>query len=122
MSATAIAVPAKLEEIFGSTLAKPLIAPAAIAINPVSSAVLGPESLGQIKIPVMMVEGSNDFVTPMVQEQLHPFIWIANAKKYLVTMNPGGHDSANQTEVNQQASYSSALRRYQTKFHRTLGA
>ena len=32
ISATAIAVPAKLEEIFGSTLANPAIAPAAIAI------------------------------------------------------------------------------------------
>lgn len=82
---------------------------AAIAINPVSSAVLGLESLRQIKIPVMMVQGSHDFVTPMVQEQLHPFIWLTTAEKYLVTMNPGGHDSANQTQINQSALYNSAL-------------
>ncbi|MEL6162263.1 MAG: hypothetical protein AAFR37_00390, partial [Cyanobacteria bacterium J06628_3] len=28
---------------------------------------------------------------------------------YLVTMNPGGHDSANQTQINQSALYNSAL-------------
>ena len=72
---------------------------AVMALNPVSSTVLGQESLSQIDIPVMMVQASQDVLTPMVPEQLYPFSWLTTSQKYLVTMLPGGHGSANQTET-----------------------
>jgi len=67
---------------------------AAIAINPVTSVVLGPESLAQIDIPTLMIAGSNDFVAAVVQEQIHPYIWMTNSNKYLALIIPSGHTSA----------------------------
>lgn len=67
---------------------------AAIAINPVTSSVLGQPSLSQIKVPVMIVAGSADTVTPALPEQIRPFTWLTVAQKYLVMMNGGTHFSA----------------------------
>ncbi|MEM7771733.1 MAG: alpha/beta fold hydrolase [Cyanobacteria bacterium P01_A01_bin.37] len=71
---------------------------AVMALNPVSSTILGPESLSQIEVPVMMVQASEDVLAPMVPEQLIPFSWLTTSQKYLVTLFSGGHGSANQTQ------------------------
>ena len=65
----------------------------AIAISPIASGILGPESLSQISIPTAIVSGSEDIVAPMVQEQVYPFTWLAAEDKYLAMIIPGDHFS-----------------------------
>jgi predicted dienelactone hydrolase len=68
---------------------------AVIAINPFTSLVFGQQGMGQIKLPVMIVGGTNDLFTPLLQQQITPFSWInaANSNKYLVVLDPGTHFS-----------------------------
>ena len=77
---------------------------AIIAINPVTSSVLGIESMQQIDLPTLIVGGTKDFVSPYVVEQVHPFLWLKTADKYLATIVDGTHFStineANITGVN----------------------
>lgn len=71
---------------------------AAIAVDPITSTILGPESLSDIQIPTMIVGGSNDTIAPTVPEQIHPFIWLTTPEKYLALMVGSGHTFADQTE------------------------
>ena len=64
---------------------------AVLAVNPVSSSVFGPEGLGQMEVPVMMVAGTNDFFAPAVSEQIEPFIWLGAEEKFLVLVENGTH-------------------------------
>ncbi len=66
---------------------------AAIAINPVSSSILGQAGLNQIRIPVMVIASGNDTVSPALPEQIQPFNWIASSNKYLVVINNATHFS-----------------------------
>ncbi len=66
---------------------------AAIAVNPVDSSIMGPESIGKIKIPIMLVAGSADTVAPALPEQIQPFTWLTTLNKYLVLINGGTHFS-----------------------------
>ncbi len=66
---------------------------AVIAINPLTSSVFGEQSLSKIKIPVMLVSGSSDPVTPSLSEQIIPFTWLKTPKKYLVLLEGGTHFS-----------------------------
>ena len=65
----------------------------AIAINPLVSSVFGRESLSQIDIPVMLVSGSSDPITPALSEQIIPFTWLQTPDKYLVLLKGGTHFS-----------------------------
>ena len=64
---------------------------AVIAINPVTSTALGPESMSKIDIPTMMLGGSKDIAAPFVMEQAHPFLWLKTKNKYLGLMAGGTH-------------------------------
>ena len=66
---------------------------AAIAINPLASSVFGRESLSEIDIPVMLISGSADPVTPALPEQIIPFTWLTTPNKYLVLLKGGTHFS-----------------------------
>ena len=66
---------------------------AAIAINPLVSSVFGEESLSKINIPVMLVSGSADPITPALPEQIIPFTWLTTSNKYLVLLVGGTHFS-----------------------------
>ena len=66
---------------------------AAIAINPLTSSVFGRESLSEIDIPVMLISGSADPVTPALSEQIIPFTWLTTPNKYLVLLKGGTHFS-----------------------------
>lgn len=66
---------------------------AVTALNPVTSSVLGPESLNEIEIPTLIVGGTRDFVSPFIEEQVHPFLWLDTSNKYLATMVNGSHFS-----------------------------
>lgn len=64
---------------------------AVIAINPITSAVFGQESLSQIQVPTMIVGGTADTIAPALLEQIRPFTWLTTPDKYLVVMEGGTH-------------------------------
>jgi predicted dienelactone hydrolase len=64
---------------------------AVIAINPLVGTIFGPEGIGKIRIPTMLVSGSHDVVTPAILEQIHPFLWLNAPNKYLALLNNAGH-------------------------------
>lgn len=70
---------------------------AVFAISPITSVVLGPENLSKIQIPTMLMGGSNDFIASVVQEQIHPFIWLTTPEKYLAISISSGHSYADAT-------------------------
>ncbi|MHC5859625.1 alpha/beta hydrolase [Nostoc sp.] len=67
---------------------------AIIAINPIDSSVLGQGEISQIKIPVMLVAGSQDIFAPPVFEQIRPFTWLSDSNKYLALIENATHFSA----------------------------
>ncbi|MGK7916889.1 MAG: alpha/beta hydrolase family protein [Prochloraceae cyanobacterium] len=66
---------------------------AAIASNPIASSLFGPEGLSQIELPTLILAGSEDLISPVVQEQIHPFVWLKASPKYLALLVPGTHFS-----------------------------
>jgi predicted dienelactone hydrolase len=81
---------------------------AAIAINPLVSAVFGQENLSKIKLPIMFISGSADPITPALPEQIDPFTWLTTRNKYLVLLKGGTHfstlnESAGSIPVPEQA-------------------
>jgi len=67
---------------------------AIIAINPIDSSILGEAGISQIKIPVMLVAGSQDIFAPPVFEQIRPFTWLSQPNKYLALIENATHFSA----------------------------
>ncbi|MEH1874502.1 alpha/beta hydrolase [Nostoc sp.] len=67
---------------------------AVMAINPIDSLVLGEGGVSQIKIPVMLVAGSQDIFAPPVSEQIRPFTWLSDSNKYLALIENATHFSA----------------------------
>jgi predicted dienelactone hydrolase len=81
---------------------------AAIAINPLVSAVFGQKNLSKIKLPIMLISGSADPITPALPEQIDPFTWLTTRNKYLVLLKGGTHfstlnESAGSIPVPEQA-------------------
>lgn len=66
---------------------------AVVAINPITSAVFGPESLGQVDVPVLMIAGGADTVAPALPEQIRPFTWLTKRDRYLLIMEGATHFS-----------------------------
>ncbi len=64
---------------------------AAIAVNPVTSHVLGKTSLSKITVPIAIVGSSGDTFAPVVSEQIVPFTWLTAPDRYLVLLNKAGH-------------------------------
>ena len=64
---------------------------AAIALHPLGAGLYGPDGMGQIDIPLLMVSGSQDIVSPTIEEQIHPFIWMQSEEKYLALLTQGTH-------------------------------
>ena len=66
---------------------------AILAINPLGNRIFGKKGMAQIRVPTMILSGTNDIVTPPVQEQIYPFTWLTNPDKYLVLVEQGTHFS-----------------------------
>jgi len=66
---------------------------AAIALNPITSAILGQDSISKITVPTLILAGSADTVAPALFEQIQPFTWLMTSEKYLVQLIPGTHFS-----------------------------
>jgi predicted dienelactone hydrolase len=71
---------------------------AAIAINPVTSIVLGPRGMETLKVPTMLIGGSQDILAPLIPEQVNPFFWLKTPDKYLTVIVPAGHTAADNTK------------------------
>jgi predicted dienelactone hydrolase len=64
---------------------------AVIAVNPVTSHVLGKQNLSKITVPIAIVGSSDDTFAPAVSEQIVPFTWLTAQNRYLVLLNKAGH-------------------------------
>jgi predicted dienelactone hydrolase len=69
---------------------------AVMALNPLNSIVLGKSGLSKIQVPVMLMGGSQDIITPTVPEQVIPFTWLQTPVKYLAVIENGTHFSTSQ--------------------------
>ncbi|MDY7008224.1 MAG: alpha/beta hydrolase [Cyanobacteriota bacterium] len=77
---------------------------AAIAINPISSGVFGPEKISKIAIPLMIVASTRDIFAPPIPEQIYPFISLTTTEKYLVISEPATHFSFIGVEEEEEVS------------------
>jgi predicted dienelactone hydrolase len=66
---------------------------AIFAINPLGSTIFGQRGMSQVRVPVFMMGGSDDIVTPAVPEQIYPFTWLQTPDKYLAILDKGTHFS-----------------------------
>ncbi|MBD1851367.1 alpha/beta hydrolase [Leptolyngbya sp. FACHB-711] len=64
---------------------------AVIAMNSASNGIFGQAGLQQIQIPVMMIGGSDDLISPVLLEQVCPFTWLTMPDKYLAVIKKGTH-------------------------------
>jgi predicted dienelactone hydrolase len=66
---------------------------ASLAINPITSVVLGEAGLRQVQVPTMIVAGNADTVAPALPEQIVPFSWLGSQDRYLVQVDRSTHFS-----------------------------
>ncbi|MGB5632659.1 MAG: alpha/beta hydrolase [Waterburya sp.] len=64
---------------------------AVFSVYPLTNPIFGPEGMSKIDIPTMILTGSQDTTVPPVQNQIHPFLWLKTADKYLALLDPGTH-------------------------------
>ncbi|WP_348235985.1 alpha/beta hydrolase [Leptolyngbya subtilissima] len=67
---------------------------AVVALNPIGSQIFGPQGIGQLQVPVMLVSGSEDAIAPALLEQICPFTWLTTPNQYLVLIQKGSHTYA----------------------------
>lgn len=72
---------------------------AVFALNPVNSSLFGPQRLSEVKVPVFLFAGSEDFVTPTVLEQLRSFVWLTTPNKYLAVVRGDIHVDISQLDA-----------------------
>jgi predicted dienelactone hydrolase len=70
---------------------------AVFAINPLDSTIFGQRGMSQVRVPVFIMGGSDDIITPAVPEQITPFTWLQTTDKYLAILEKGTHFSAQDT-------------------------
>ncbi|MFP4133046.1 MAG: alpha/beta hydrolase [Halothece sp.] len=67
---------------------------AVFAMNPFTSTIFGTEGMESIEIPILLLAGSDDTVTPALTEQIQPFTWLDSPNRYLVLLKEGTHFSS----------------------------
>ena len=67
---------------------------AILAINSVGSLLLDRNALASVSIPVMLISGGADTVTPALPEQVEPFARLTTPHRYLLMMDNATHFSA----------------------------
>ncbi|MFK8183644.1 MAG: alpha/beta hydrolase [Phormidesmis sp.] len=82
---------------------------AIISLNPLTSSIFGRSGLQKIDVPVMLMAGTNDFVTPALPEQIEPFDWLEAPHKTLVVMENGTHFSFLDRETRSVLPFSDGL-------------
>lgn len=64
---------------------------AALPISPLVQGWLDQTAVGQIQIPTGIVAATNDFVTPIVPDQVQPFTWLTTPSRYLILVENATH-------------------------------
>lgn len=64
---------------------------AVAVLNPVNSAIFGPQGLAQVQVPIMVGAGSHDPATPAVFEQFQTFPWLGSTDKTLLLLEGQAH-------------------------------
>lgn len=82
---------------------------AIISLNPLTSSIFGRSGLQKIDVPVMLMAGTNDYVTPALPEQIEPFDWLEAPSKTLVVMEKGTHFSFLDREARSVLPFSDGL-------------
>lgn len=59
--------------------------------NPFTSSIFGPDGIAEVEVPVMLIAGSHDPVTPAVYEQFRAFRWFSTKPRYLLLMEGQAH-------------------------------
>ena len=77
---------------------------AAIAVNPVTSHVLGKPALSKITVPIAIVSSSDDTFAPAVFEQIIPFTWLTSPNRYLLMLNSAGHTAVSEITTSDRLS------------------
>jgi predicted dienelactone hydrolase len=66
---------------------------AIFAISPLDNTIFGKQGMSQIRVPVFMMGGTDDIITPAVPEQIYPFTWLRSPDRYLAILEKGTHFS-----------------------------
>lgn len=82
---------------------------AVISAHPLTSAIFGSEGISKIDIPLLMISGSNDVITPVAVEQIQPFTWLEQPNKYLLLFDPGTHFTSSEPPSYQPSYIASRL-------------
>ena len=64
---------------------------AVFSVYPLTNPIFGKEGMSQIDIPTVIIAGGKDNVSPPVQNQIHPWLWLKTPDKYLALISQGGH-------------------------------
>ena len=67
---------------------------AVIAAHNLGAGLYGYEGIQQVDRPILMVSGDWDVVSPVVTEQIFPFIWMEQDPKYMALLQVGTHFSS----------------------------
>ncbi|MBD2463640.1 alpha/beta hydrolase [Oscillatoria sp. FACHB-1407] len=64
---------------------------AILAMEPLGSELFGSQGIRQIQVPVLLIAGSHDLVTPLIWEQARIFLWLTSPHRYLAVMQGKSH-------------------------------
>ena len=64
---------------------------ALIVLSPVTNPIFSPQSISFLKIPTIIIGGSNDIFAPSLSQQVTAFSWLPDADNYLVLLQNGTH-------------------------------
>jgi predicted dienelactone hydrolase len=78
---------------------------AVFAISPLNSTIFGRRGMSQIRVPVFLMGGSDDIITPAIPEQIYPFTWLQTPDKYLAIVEKATHFSTQSIDPNQQGAF-----------------
>lgn len=67
---------------------------AVIAAHNLGAGLYGYEGIRQVNRPILMVSGDWDVVSPVVTEQIFPFIWMEQNPRYMALLQVGTHFSS----------------------------
>jgi len=67
---------------------------AVIAAHNLGAGLYGYEGIRQIDRPILMVSGDWDVVSPVVTEQIFPFVWMEQTPRYMALLQAGTHFSS----------------------------